>query len=688
MWKKMSIMAKMLIGIIPVVALAMILQTYISMTNSKNIIEEQSMERNDAITQNNVNKVDDYLDTIRATATVLARTVGGTYKSASMEEYKEVFTNVQLDNDMVSGCGIWFEPNVYDPEQQYMGPYWYKDGSSVVETWDYSNAEYDYFSQEYYTNAKSMAKGEAEITDPYYDPTSGTIMSTCSAPIYNDAGEYLGCVTVDIVLTTIEEIASNITVGKTGTAIMTTSSGVYLYTSDASKVSDGKNIKEDENASLAAAASDVLANESGTSRFEENGQYIILSYGTVPDVNWKLMIRMNQSELEEDVNKLTTLMLIILVAALLVSSLVVIILVRSIAVNITNVKKFAGSLASGDFTVSKLFAKNSDELGQMSDSLNNMYENNRNVISQISDESEQISTASTSLSSMASELTSQFEKIQSNMSGVNDAMMSSGAATEEVSASVEEVNTSVQSLADVSEESLAATKEIMVRAQEIEQSSQKAYDNAINIAQERSRELSEASEKAKIVEEISNMAQSIAEIADQINLLSLNASIEAARAGEHGKGFAVVASEINKLASDTAEAVQQIQITIDGVQDAFKTLTESSQELLHFVNDTAAPDYENFVHVARQYGDDAQQFGSQSDQIAQMVDNIRNAMNEVNNAIQNIAESTQETASHSSDITDSINTAADVVENVSDMSSKQEDIAVTLDGIVKNFKLK
>jgi methyl-accepting chemotaxis protein len=57
---------------------------------------------------------------------------------------------------------------------------------------------------------------------------------------------------------------------------------------------------------------------------------------------------------------------------------------------------------------------------------------------------------------------------------------------------------------------------------------------------------------------IAATVNSVIGIADEINMLSLNASIEAARAGNQGRGFAVVAKEIGRLASQSAESVKKI----------------------------------------------------------------------------------------------------------------------------------
>ena len=129
--------------------------------------------------------------------------VANTYKNNDMSAYKKIFSGFITETELVSGSGIWFEPKTYEGDirykaEPYVSPYWYRDGSNIVEDWSYSNAEYDYFNQEYYLLSKAQTTTEAIITDPYYDPVSDTIMATCASAIYNSKGEYLGCVTVDI----------------------------------------------------------------------------------------------------------------------------------------------------------------------------------------------------------------------------------------------------------------------------------------------------------------------------------------------------------------------------------------------------------------------------------------------------------------------------------------------------------
>ena len=79
-------------------------------------------------------------------------------------------------------------------------------------------------------------------------------------------------------------------------------------------------------------------------------------------------------------------------------------------------------------------------------------------------------------------------------------------------------------------------------------------------------------------EKIGNIIQLIQAIASQTNLLALNATIEAARAGDAGKGFAIVASEVKNLASQTAQATEQIASQLATIQSATgETVTAISQ---------------------------------------------------------------------------------------------------------------
>ena len=678
-----GIQFKMLAVILPTVILSMIIMALVLTTRSGNEINDLTEQYMKATLKENINDVNSQLDGIRHIAEALSKELSISYKYTEITDYATLFQSMLDDNDLASGAGIWFEPYVYDESQEYYGPYWYKDGGSYVEDWEYSNAEYDYFSQEYYLNAKKLTTVKGVITDPYYDPSSNTVMSTCSVPIFdNESGKYIGCITCDITLDTVQQTLSQVKISNDGALLLTDSAGTYIYKStDLQAAANAVTLASDPETS--SIASQITSGESGMINFSGRNMY----FDTIPEVNWKLGIVVEQAKINLPVQRMKQLSGIILIIALLLCTILIFWQASSIARAMRKVQVFADELAGGNFTIDPIDIKRNDEIGQMSKSLNEMYMNNADVIRNIRQGSNSVNSSSNQIDDVAESLSSKFNNVQSSMVRVNDAMSSTGAATEEVSASASEVNESVARLAEETNAIAREVREISKRAAKIEQDGKRSSDNAIAIANERGRALKAASEKASVVSEIGTLADSISGIANQINLLSLNASIEAARAGEHGRGFAVVASEINNLATETKDAVDKIQDTISAIQDAFVSLSRNSQELLEFVQNTVTPDYDNFIQVGRQYGQDAESFGQLTKKISEMVEYIRESMEQVNLAVGSIAQSATETATSSSQVTEIVNDVSHMVSDVSSIAQDQKGVSDSLSDIVSQFRL-
>lgn len=413
-------------------------------------------------------------------------------------------------------------------------------------------------------------------------------------------------------------------------------------------------------------------------------------YGAIDPITAKiseliqLQLDVSKSEFESSQilhNELLKLYKIIAIVSALVVVLFVWIVINIVRpLRIMSRKLEDISKNGGDLT-QKIDIHSKDELGDMAGSINEFIAMLRQIILNVKNSAIDVGNTSSSMRDSAETLNKQIDDISSTTQSMAAGMEETNASTEEILSVANEVEEISSDITKKAQEAEINAIGINTRAGSIQDMANKSNAQAIALYEATNTKLRKAMNDAKNVNEINNLATSILSIAGQTNLLALNAAIEAARAGEHGKGFAVVADEIRSLAMVSRDSANKIQEVTQGIIEAVNNLSQSSEEILSFVDRQVIKDYKSLVEIAKQYSDDSDyvykmssDLNSSSDKMSMMIQSIVNSITEISKATEESTVGSINIAEKSSMILDE----SDKVLKVADISKENSDSLVEI----------
>lgn len=375
--------------------------------------------------------------------------------------------------------------------------------------------------------------------------------------------------------------------------------------------------------------------------------------------------------------------LILLVILVIATSIVISkLIVGPINIILSKLKEIANN--SGDLTQNIDYSSN-DEIGELASNFNLMQDSFRSIMKTISQESKSVEEKVVVTNETIMNLANLIQEINATTEELSSGMEETACSTEEMNAIANDIDDSIDSIANKATEENNNSMSIQTRADKLKNDAILSKEKAEKINNETQQKLLYAIERSKEVEKINVLSQSILDITEQTNLLALNAAIESARAGEAGKGFSVVAEEIRHLAEDSKSTVSEIQEVSDIILDAVKNLSETSTEIINFINKEVIKDYEMIVKVGEQYSLDANTVNNITSEFSNTSNNLKVSMDTVVSSVQQISTSNNESADGVSSISEKLNVIANEYDNIIKLVKEVNDSSYILSDIVSNF---
>ncbi|MDR0946376.1 MAG: response regulator [Ruminococcus sp.] len=253
------------------------------------------------------NQFEEQLKSISNIAHLLSHYAAETETSEIGDSDMEQIIRMSLhNNDMIVGCGIFYEPHAGTPSRTGEGYYAYSLGNENFYTEDYtadilnSNTPEvgNIYEQVWY---RAGADGGGEIGwsgTVFYDPLPQVYMFSTAQAFFDEQGNVRGIGEADVSVKQIQDAVKNITVGSTGKAFLIGDDGQIL-----SWIDDSVNVLDTLGDKPELLELQTFIESGGNNgEITIDGKNRIIYMHDFADLNWKLGIMIDEAELLSKVN--------------------------------------------------------------------------------------------------------------------------------------------------------------------------------------------------------------------------------------------------------------------------------------------------------------------------------------------------------------------------------------------------
>lgn len=510
---------------------------------------------------------------------------------------------------------------------------------------------------------------------PYDDYVTGELIITAAKAVMKD-GQLVGVACLDLKLSSLSAIIESVDVGNDGSVVLFDDEGMAVShpTETGESMIDRPEVKA------------LYERDSGIATYTDSeGAKKIQVFTTIPGFDWKISTIYGEKELRGLANDLRQSMIITAAITIFLMIIAIYFAVQRTVRPIGNLKILMDKAAGGDLTVESKIETN-DEIGSLSENFNMMISNMNKILTVVNTSSEDVRSHSESLGAIAEETNAASSEVANAVGeiahGASKSAEESETATERAELLGQQINGIKQSAESMSEMAVQ-TADMNTNSQDRMTDLQTTFKSSgVNL-----RSMNEAiNTLGEKVAAIGSVMDTITDISSQTNLLALNASIEAARAGEHGKGFAVVAEEVRKLAEQSAQATEDVQVTVN-------ELRAESQS----VNEQMVDTIETFRAQGLVVQETETTFGELSHSMLEMQNSIGVIMTDIEQVsaykedmfihIQTMAATAQETAAACEEVSASTDEQQRAIQSVTDAAETLTHLSEDLSGTIEQFKV-